>query len=260
MNTELLYKKESIAIREPENQQIVEIRGLSKSFDDREVLKKVNLELHKGENLVVLGKSGSGKSVLIKCIVGLIAPDQGEVVVWGNSISNLTEIELNKIRIRIGFLFQSSALYDSMTVGENLGFPLAYHQKNLTKQQINDQIHEALESVGLAESIDKMPSELSGGMNKRIGLARTLILKPEIMLYDEPTTGLDTVTAKEISELIVSMQKTNKISSIIITHDLACAKITADRIAMLHEGEIEVQGTYEELSGSKVPWVQSFFS
>ena len=212
---------------------IVEMKNVHKSFDGHQVLKGIDLIVHKGENLVVLGKSGSGKSVLIKCIVGLVLPDEGEVCVFGRNISALKYKELNEVRVKVGFLFQSAALYDSMTVGENLAFPLKRHFKNLSAEETKKIIDEGLDSVGLKESIDVMPSELSGGMSKRIGLARTLILKPEIMLYDEPTTGLDTITAKEISELIVQMQKKNKISSIIITHDLACAKITSDRIEML---------------------------
>ena len=223
------------------------------------MLKGINIPFHNGEYLVVLGKSGSGKSVLIKCVVGLLQPDEGEVYVFGKNISDLSYKELNETRIKIGFLFQGAALYDSMTVGENLAFPLQYHFKKMSRDERQQAIKEALESVGLKESINKMSSELSGGMRKRIGLARTLILKPDIMLYDEPTTGLDTVTAKEISDLIVTMQRKNKISSIIITHDMACAKITADRIAMLKEGEIVAEGNYEELAASKDEWVKSFF-
>ncbi len=258
MNQEILLTAET----EPhllEKEPIAEIKNLHKSFENNEVLKGINLSVHKGENLVVLGKSGSGKSVLIKCIVGLLQPDEGEVYVFGKNISGLNYKQLNETRIKIGFLFQGAALYDSMTVGENLAFPLKHHFKKMSKEEMNGTIDEALESVGLKESIDKMPSELSGGMSKRIGLARTLILKPEIMLYDEPTTGLDTVTAKEISELIMTMQRKNNISSIIITHDMACAKLTADRIIMLKDGIIEAEGTYDELAISKDEWVRSFF-
>jgi len=259
MSDEILYKEEITQANVKDDLPIVEMKNVHKAFDNSEVLKGINLTVHKGENLVVLGKSGSGKSVLIKCIVGLVSPDEGEVRVFGENISELKYKRLNEIRVKIGFLFQSGALYDSMTVGENLAFPLKHHFKKLSKEERAKIIDEGLDDVGLKESIDKMPSELSGGMNKRIGLARTLILKPEIMLYDEPTTGLDTVTAKEISELIVQMQKKNKISSIIITHDMACAKITADRIVMLKDGLIEAEGTYEELAASKDEWVKSFF-
>ena len=259
MNNEILHMEKpqtGIALDE----HIVEIKNLHKSFDNYEVLKGINLNVRNGENLVVLGKSGSGKSVLIKCVVGLLQPDEGEVYVFGKNISELNYKELNETRLKIGFLFQGAALYDSMTVGENLAFPLRYHFKKMPRNETQQAIEDALESVGLKESINKMSSELSGGMRKRIGLARTLILKPDIMLYDEPTTGLDTVTAKEISDLIVTMQRKNKISSIIITHDMACAKITADRIAMLKEGEIVAEGNYEELAASKDEWVKSFFA
>ena len=239
---------------------IVEIKEVEKSYDNCPVLKDLNLTIGKGENLVVLGKSGSGKSVLIKCIVGLVIPDAGEVFVFGQNILALNYRELNKIRLKIGFLFQNAALYDSMTVGENLRFPLRHHFKELNDKEIEDRIHSELEDVGLLESINKMPSDLSGGMNKRVGLARTLILKPDIMLYDEPTTGLDTATAREISELIVSKQKKNNISSIIITHDMACAKITSDRIVVLRDGKIETEGSYDELAVSKNDWVSRFFN
>jgi len=238
---------------------IVAMNGVYKSFEGHQVLKGVDITVSKGENLVVLGKSGSGKSVLIKCIVGLVSPEEGEVRVFGENISALKYKRLNEIRVKIGFLFQSGALYDSMTVGENLAFPLKQHFKKLSKAETEKIITEGLDDVGLKESVDTMPSELSGGMRKRIGLARTLILKPDIMLYDEPTTGLDTITAKEISELIIRMHEKKHISSIIITHDLACAKITADRIVMLKDGVITAEGTYDELAKSSDEWVKSFF-
>ncbi len=239
---------------------VIDIRGLYKSFGaHNDVLKGVNITVNKGENLVVLGKSGSGKSVTIKCVVGLVAADKGEIKVFGTDITELDDKQLNAIRIRIGFLFQNAALYDSMTVRQNLAFPLKRHSKSLSPKQEEDAIKEALDNVGLAEAIDKMPAELSGGMRKRIGLARTLILKPEIILYDEPTTGLDTITSREISELILAIQKKNKTSSIIITHDMACAKLTADRIVILKDGIIEAEGSYEELEKSDNDWVRSFF-
>jgi phospholipid/cholesterol/gamma-HCH transport system ATP-binding protein len=239
---------------------VIEMKGIRKSYNNCGVLKDLNLTIRKGENLVVLGKSGSGKSVLIKCIVGLVTPDEGEVYVFGKNITELNYRQLNEMRLKIGFLFQNAALYDSMTVGENLYFPLKHHFKHLTEMEIEKRIYDELDNVGLKESIDKSPSELSGGMTKRIGLARTLILKPEIMLYDEPTTGLDTATAMEISDLIVSMQKKNKTTSIIITHDMACAKITADRIVILKDGMIETEGTYDELAVSDNEWVRTFFA
>jgi phospholipid/cholesterol/gamma-HCH transport system ATP-binding protein len=241
------------------NDPVIEIKELYKSFGTNEVLKGVNLTVNKGENLVVLGKSGSGKSITIKCIVGLMGIDKGEIKVFGSDITKMDNSELNKIRVRIGFLFQNAALYDSMSVRENLGFTLKRHAKDLSAEEVENQIKEILESVGLSEAIDKMPSELSGGMRKRIGLARTLILKPEIILYDEPTTGLDTITSREISELVLEIQKKYKTSSIIITHDMACAKHTSDRLMILKDGVIHAEGTYDELEKSDDEWVRSFF-
>lgn len=238
---------------------VIEIKDLYKSFGKNEVLKGVTFSVKKGENLVVLGKSGSGKSIAIKCLVGLVSADKGTINVFGTDITKLDNSELNAIRIRIGFLFQNAALYDSMSVRENLGFTLKRHAKDLSDEELENRIKDVLESVGLSEAIDKMPSELSGGMRKRIGLARTLILKPEIILYDEPTTGLDTITSREISELMMEIQKKNKTSSIIITHDMPCAKRTSDRIIILKEGVIHVEGTYEELEKSEDEWVRSFF-
>jgi phospholipid/cholesterol/gamma-HCH transport system ATP-binding protein len=241
------------------NDRVIKIKELYKSFGSNEVLKGVTFSVNKGENLVVLGKSGSGKSITIKCIVGLVVADEGEINVFGTDITKIDNNELNEIRVRIGFLFQNAALYDSMSVRENLGFTLKRHAKNLSAEELENQIKDVLESVGLAEAIDKMPSELSGGMRKRIGLARTLILKPEIILYDEPTTGLDTITSREISELLLEIQKKHKTSSIIITHDMACAKHTADRLVILKDGVIHIEGTYEELEKSDDEWVRSFF-
>jgi phospholipid/cholesterol/gamma-HCH transport system ATP-binding protein len=242
------------------NQEVVvSIKGLNKTFREKKILQGIDLNLHKAENVVVLGKSGSGKSTLIKCMVGLTEPDGGSICILGKDMADIDYEELNGLRTRMGFLFQNGALYDSMTVWENLAFPLRHHKKNLPKDQMDEMIREVLENVGLPESGDMMPAELSGGMNKRIGLARTLILKPEIMLYDEPTTGLDTATAQEISRLIVDMQTKYKISSLIITHDIGCAKMTADRVVMIREGKIVAEGRFEELEESKDEWVKSFF-
>jgi len=239
---------------------VINIKGLYKSFGkNTAILKGVDLTVKKGENLVVLGKSGSGKSVLIKCLVGLVTADKGELNVFGTDITKLNDQQLNAIRVRIGFLFQNSALYDSMTVRENLSFPLKRHSKKLTNKEVEHSVNEALDSVGLKEAIDKMPSELSGGMRKRIGLARTLILHPEIILYDEPTTGLDTITSREISELILDVQKKYKTTSIIITHDMACAKLTEDRLVILKDGVIVAEGNYAALEKSDDVWVRSFF-
>jgi len=242
------------------NGPVIDIKGLYKSFgDNNDVLKGVDLTVNKSENLVLLGRSGSGKSVIIKCIAGLVEADQGEIKVFDTTLTGISDTELNRLRLRIGFLFQSSALYDSMSVRENLAFPLSRHSKELSEEEINKAIEEELENVGLAEAIDKMPSELSGGMRKRIGLARTLILKPEIILYDEPTTGLDSITSREISELILTIQKKNKTSSIIITHDMACAKLTGDRLLVLQDGVIGAEGSYEELEKSNDKTISAFF-
>jgi phospholipid/cholesterol/gamma-HCH transport system ATP-binding protein len=239
---------------------VIEITNLHKTFGaNNHVLKGVNLSVNKGEDLVILGKSGTGKSITIKCLVGLIKADEGEIKIFGNDITKLDTNELNKIRVKVGFLFQNAALYDSMSVRENLEFTLKRHFEELTVEEVDAEVHEVLENVGLVDAIDKMPSELSGGMRKRIGLARTLILKPEIILYDEPTTGLDTITSKEISELILEIQRKRKTTSIIITHDMACAKLTADRVMILKDGVIHTEGTYEQLENSDDEWVRSFF-
>ncbi|MEO8533191.1 MAG: ABC transporter ATP-binding protein [Flavobacterium sp.] len=246
--------------KEKNQSPIIEIKDLHKTFGkDNKILKGVNLTVNQGEDLVILGRSGSGKSVTIKCIVGLIEPDKGEIKVFDQNVLTLNKSELNEIRVRIGFLFQSGALYDSMSVRENLAFTLKKHKRDLTAEEVESEVMEALDNVGLSDAIDKMPSELSGGMQKRIGLARTLILKPEIILYDEPTTGLDTITSREISELILDIKHKRKTTSIIITHDMACAKLTADRIMVLKEGVIHAEGTYEELEKSDDEWVRSFF-
>lgn len=244
---------------EEKKEIIIEIKDLSKSFGENHVLKHLNLNLYKGENLVVLGKSGSGKSVLIKCIIGLIKPDEGSILVFGQSITELNNEELDAIRIKTGFLFQSNALYDSMTVRENLEFPLRRHNIISSKEDEDKLVKEVLENVGLPETENLMPSELSGGMKKRISLARTLILKPEIILYDEPTTGLDPITGKEISNLMVDVQKKYNTSSIIISHDLHCVKIVANRIVVLIDGDFYIDGTYDELLKSTDPKIIAFF-
>jgi phospholipid/cholesterol/gamma-HCH transport system ATP-binding protein len=238
---------------------VAEIKHITKSFGTRVVLQDIDFTIARGENLVVFGKSGSGKSVLIKCMAGLLSPDGGEVLMLGEKIEGLKNQELNVLRKRIGFLFQSAALYDSMTVKENLEFPLRDLKKK-RKDEIDALVIEALQNVGLEDAINKMPSELSGGMRKRIGLARTLILKPEIILYDEPTTGLDPITSKEISELILEIQEKYNTASVIITHDVECARIVANRIIIIKEGMLIAQGTFKELSESNDKWVRSFFN
>lgn len=239
---------------------VVEIRGLKKAFGDLEVLQGVDLDLYKGENLVVLGKSGSGKSVLIKIMVGLLKQDEGSMKIFGQEVSTLNKKELNALRLKIGFSFQASALYDSMTVRENMEFPLVRNVKNLTKSEITKKIEGLLDSVGLPQSINQMPSELSGGQKKRIGIARTLILNPEIMLYDEPTAGLDPITCMEINNLIIQVREQFNTSSIVITHDLACAKVTGDRMAVLLDGQFKAIGTFDEVfARAKDERVKSFY-
>jgi phospholipid/cholesterol/gamma-HCH transport system ATP-binding protein len=240
-------------------QAVIEINHLKKSFGSLEVLKDFSLKLFNGENLVVLGKSGSGKSVLIKCIVGLLQSDGGTISVFDQDVNALNTKEMGDLRQKIGFLFQSGALYDSMTVKENLEFPLRRIKKNLSDKEIDEKINIALENVGLADALHKMPSQLSGGMRKRISLARTIVVDPLIMLYDEPTTGLDPVTSDEISELINHVQKKYKTSSIIITHDIKCATNTADRMIMLMEGEVYKEGKLADFEKSTDPLISSFF-
>lgn len=238
---------------------VIQIKNVFKSFGENNVLKDFSFDLLKGENAVVLGKSGSGKSVLIKCIIGLMKPDSGTINVLGENIPELDVAKLDKIRMKVGFLFQSNALYDSMTVRENLEFPLKRHGLKLTKEEIDRLVMEALTNVGLAETVDMMPAELSGGMRKRIALARTLILKPEIILYDEPTTGLDPITGKEIGNLMLEIQKKYNTSSIIISHDIYCVKLVANRIIMLIEGKCYAVGTYAELENSTDKKIKQFF-
>ncbi|MDQ3050460.1 MAG: ATP-binding cassette domain-containing protein [Bacteroidota bacterium] len=238
---------------------VIEISNVYKSFGDNKVLIDFSLTVHKGENVVVLGKSGSGKSVLIKCVVGLLEQDKGSIKVLGNKISDLGREELDKLRVQIGFLFQNSALYDSMTVRENLEFPMRRHLAHLEKKESDLIVAEALENVGLLNSIDAMPGNLSGGMRKRIGLARTLILKPDIVLYDEPTTGLDPITGREIVELMMDLQKKYNTTSIIISHDMQVAKTTANKVVVLVEGKNYAEGTFDELKNNKDLKVKQFF-
>lgn len=241
------------------NNNVIEISHLKKSFNGVVVLNDINLTVQKKESVVILGKSGIGKSVLIKCIVGLITPDQGSLKVFGQELINVTQKTLEDLRSKIGFIFQGNALYDSMTVKENLEFALIRNKTIKNENEIHERVNEALEDVGLIDAIDKMPSELSGGMKKRIGVARTLILKPEIILYDEPTTGLDPITSKEISNLIVEIQSKINASSIIITHDLNCAKLTSNRVLILNNGSFQAEGNFEQLKTSDNEWVRSFF-
>lgn len=253
-----ISKKETL---EGANNLVIDIRNIKKSFGDNNVLNGFNMKLMQGENLVIIGKSGSGKSVMIKCLIGLLKPDSGSINVMGKDITSLDDDdELDKLRTNIGFLFQGSALYDSMTVKENLEFPLRRHKKRFgINYDKNKMVLEALESVGLVHAINLMPSELSGGMKRRIALARTLILQPKIILYDEPTSGLDPITSKEIIGLIQSIQKKYKTSSLIITHDMDCARVISDRIIVLIDGVDYAVGTFKELSKLTDPRVRAFY-
>jgi len=239
---------------------VIEIKDLKKSFGKENVLTGINLNLYEQENLVVLGKSGSGKSVLIKLIAGLLPADSGTIDVFGNDVTEMNRNELAEMRQKIGFLFQSGALYDSMSVRDNLEFPLLRVRKNLTKDEREDKIKEVLENVGLSDALDKMPSQLSGGMRKRIGLARTIIVDPMIILYDEPTTGLDPTTSNEISTLIQEVQEKYKTASIIITHDIACARKVANRLVMLHDGKVYKEGVLKDFEDSEDERIKSFFN
>jgi phospholipid/cholesterol/gamma-HCH transport system ATP-binding protein len=238
---------------------VIDIHNLKIGFDNVPVLRDLSIQLFERENLVVLGKSGSGKSVLIKCIVRLLNPDSGTINVLGENVTGMNDRELAEMRKKIGFLFQSGALYDSMTIKENLEFPLKRIKKNLTQKEIDDEIADVLEDVGLSDTLNKMPSQLSGGMRKRASLARTIVVDPMIMLYDEPTTGLDPVTSNEISELINEVQEKYNTSSIIITHDIECARATANRVIMLKDGEVYLEGSMDEFEKSADELIQSFF-
>jgi phospholipid/cholesterol/gamma-HCH transport system ATP-binding protein len=244
----------------PANREnVITIKDLYKSFGDNHVLRGVDLDVKKGENVVVLGRSGTGKSVLIKIIAGLLKPDAGEVNVLGKEVELLKDKELRELRLKLGFSFQNSALYDSMTVRQNLEFPLVQNSKNLTRAKINESVESVLEAVGLSQTINQMPSELSGGQRKRIGIARTLILQPEIMLYDEPTAGLDPITCTEINDLINEVQEKYHTSSIIITHDLACAKATGNKMAIMLDGKFVKQGSFDEVFTTQEERIKSFY-
>ncbi len=239
--------------------EVMAIGHLYKSFGNNRVLIDFNMVLHSGENVVVLGKSGSGKSVLIKCIIGLLKPDSGIIEMFGKNIPDLDHDELDRVRMKVGFLFQSNALYDSMTVRENLEFPLRRHSLKISQLEVDQLVKDALEDVGLVHTIDMMPVELSGGMRKRIALARTLILKPDIILYDEPTTGLDPITGKEIIDLMIEIQKKYQSSSLIISHDMNCVRMASDRVIMLITGKCYAEGTYDKLKKENDPLIKQFF-
>ena len=251
-------KKEPIKV--DKNNIVISIDGLDKSFGSLQVLRSLNLQVYKGENMVLLGRSASGKSVLIKIIAGLMFSDKGSVEVLGQEVGQLRTKELDALRLKIGFSFQGSALYDSMTVRKNLEFPLIRNKRNLTRHETDKAIEGVLQDVGLLETIDQWPSELSGGQKKRVGIARTLILRPEIMLYDEPTSGLDPVTSLDIINLINEVQKKYDTSSIIITHDLTCAKFTGERIAVLLDGTIGRLGSFDEVFDTDDPAIRGFYN
>jgi phospholipid/cholesterol/gamma-HCH transport system ATP-binding protein len=240
-------------------EQVLCIRHLYKSFGENHVLVDFNLDLQRGESVVVLGKSGSGKSVLIKCVIGLLMPDEGTIEMFGVNIPDIKNEELDKMRAKVGFLFQSNALYDSMTVRQNLEFPLRRHWINVEQDEVDKMVLEALTDVGLAHTLNMMPVELSGGMRKRIALARTLILKPEIILYDEPTTGLDTITGKEIIKLMIAIQSKYNTTSLIISHDMNCVRMASNRVVILVDGKCYANGTYLELMQSRDPVIKAFF-
>jgi phospholipid/cholesterol/gamma-HCH transport system ATP-binding protein len=244
---------------ETQNENVISIRGLYKSFGDNDVLRGVDLDVARGENVVVLGRSGTGKSVLIKIICGLLSQDEGSVIVLGEDVKHLSLKRLEALRLKVGFSFQLSALYDSMTVGENIAFPLKRNFKNLTRKEVAGRVDAVLDSVSLLKSKNQYPAELSGGQKKRIGIARTLVLRPEIMLYDEPTAGLDPISSIEINSLIHDIKENFGVSSIIITHDLVCAKTTGDRLVMMFDGVVQRQGTFEEVFDSDDERIRSFY-
>jgi phospholipid/cholesterol/gamma-HCH transport system ATP-binding protein len=260
METAVLEHTARTGKRKRSDKKVVEVRDLHIAFGERKVLDGFNLDLFEQENLVILGRSGSGKSVLIKCMVGLLKADSGSITVLGHDVPRLDRRELNELRKQIGFSFQLSALYDSMTVRENLEFPIRRNLGIDRKTELDKMVSKALDDVGLLHAIDQKPVELSGGMKKRVGIARTLILQPRIMLYDEPTAGLDPVTSTEINQLIMDVREKYHTSSIIITHDISCARATSDRVVALFDGKAKLEGTFDELKASKAGEIQSFFN
>lgn len=248
-----------MTVKSPNNEAVVDANDLFKSFEDKRVLLGVSFKLFRGETISILGRSGQGKSVLIKCMIGLITPDAGSIEVLGQDVLDLKNDEMNLLRARVGYLFQEGALYDSMTLAENLLFPLERNKPGLPEEEKQELVETTLKSVDLLDDIEKMPSELSGGMRKRAGLARTLVLQPEIILYDEPTTGLDPYTARDINELIVRIQEIYNVSSVVVTHDMKCAKRVSDRIVILHNGNFIARGTFEELENHEEEIVRNYF-
>ena len=260
MPAKFLVQASPSATATPAAETVLTVDKVSKSFGDNHVLRDFSLALHRGENVVVLGKSGSGKSVLVKCIIGLLQPDEGQITVLDQDVATLDHDAMDRLRAKVGFLFQSNALYDSMTVRENLLFPLRRHWLAHSPAEEEALVRQALEDVGLAQTADMLPAELSGGMRKRIALARTLILRPDIILYDEPTTGLDPVTAREIDHLIREVQQKYRTSALIISHDMSCVRLVADRVVLLVDGRCYAEGTYEALAQLADPKVHEFFA
>jgi phospholipid/cholesterol/gamma-HCH transport system ATP-binding protein len=260
MNADVDIEKRPKVLNHQDQKIVASLKHVKKSFGDLKVLRDITFDLYQNENLVILGRSGTGKSVLIKCMVGLIPADSGEITVLGKDVKNLSEDELDELRLQIGFSFQGSALYDSMTVRQNLEFPLKRSKTVYKKKELDDLVINALKDVGLEDTSNKMPAELSGGMKKRIGIARTLILKPKIMLYDEPTAGLDPITATEINDLILRVREKYNTSSIIITHDISCARHTSDRVIALVNGQNKVEATFDQLEKTKDPDLEPFFN
>jgi phospholipid/cholesterol/gamma-HCH transport system ATP-binding protein len=246
--------------RDPNSEAVIEVNDLYKTFENKKVLQGVSMKLYRGETMSILGRSGQGKSVLIKCVVRLLMPDAGTIFVLGQDVINLKDHELNLLRARVGYLFQEGALYDSMTLAENLLFPLERNKPGLTEEEKRELVENTLRSVDLLDDVEKMPAELSGGMRKRAGLARTLVLQPEIILYDEPTTGLDPYTARDINELIVRIQEIYNVSSVVVTHDMRCAKKVSDRIVILQDGDFIARGTFEELLNHENEVVRNYLT
>jgi phospholipid/cholesterol/gamma-HCH transport system ATP-binding protein len=237
----------------------VQVRSLSKSFGEQTVLKEINLEVAQGETLSVLGRSGTGKSVLLKLIIGLHHPDSGSIWVHGQEVTRLPMRQLNEVRKKVGFLFQQAALYDSLTVEENVAFPLRRHSK-LSDDERGERVRELLASVGMEQDAHKLPAEISGGMQKRVGLARALTLEPDILLFDEPTAGLDPITAAEIDDLILRLQRESNMTSVVVTHDIHGAQKVSDRLALMRDGQILIEGTFEDLQKSRDTFVAQFLS
>jgi phospholipid/cholesterol/gamma-HCH transport system ATP-binding protein len=237
---------------------VLAVKDVHKSFEGRRVLNGITLSINRGETLAVLGRSGTGKSVLLRLIIGLVKPDSGSVCIHGQDIASLSLDQLGDFRKKMGFLFQHAALYDSLTVGQNVAFPLDHHKREMSRSEKGDRVKQLLAEVGMERDGDKMPSDISGGMQKRVGLARALALEPEILLLDEPTAGLDPISSGEIDELVLKLQREHQMASIVVTHDLHSAKTIANRLALLDKGNVVIEGKFEDLQQSNIEFVQEF--